>query len=187
MTANIAQSFLRDAIGGEGHIFGQIWRDLVSIDVHSHRVGPCNAFTLGLQRFDKTEIIEHGRVQSVRKIMDIFAQLRETRANGSARLTRWRQIATRKLRGVDRQSSEPLCDVVVQFAREPAPFVFMRADQPSAQGLCFLLGAPAADALPYEPNRQRSLQQKYRHCRDDQNAMLVPKRWRPKANRAPRR
>src|ERR1700685_433865 len=91
-----------------------------------------------------------------------------------ARTTSW------KLCGIDCQSGESLCDVVVQLTREPAPFVFMRGDQPPAQGRGLFFGLSATGALPQQSNQQRHLHRKDTSDRDEQGAMFVPKQRRPK-------
>src|SRR5271156_4305640 len=153
MTTNISQSLLSDAVDNKRHILRQILRNSFRLDLHLHGLEARDAVTLGLQRLDQTEIIEYGWMQAVRKIVDILAQLREPRAYRLTNLTRWRQVATGKLGGVDGQSSEPLGNIIVQLTREPAPLVFMRGDQASAQGLCFSLGMATADTLPRESDR----------------------------------
>src|SRR5271168_1529591 len=154
MTTNISQSLLSDPVDHECHVLWEILRNSLRIDLHLHGLEARDAVTLGLQRLDQTEIIEHGRMQAVRKIVDILAQLRKPRAYQLTHLTRWRQVGTGELGGVDGQSSEPLGNIIVQLAREPAPLVFMRGDQASAQRLCLSFGAAAASSLPQEPDRQ---------------------------------
>src|SRR5271163_1955647 len=108
-------------------------------------------------------------MQSVRKIVYVLAQLYESPVNGTICIRRWRQVTSGKLGGIDCQAGDPLRQVIVQFAREPASLVFMRGDQASAQCLCFSFGAAPVDALPHESYRQGSLQYKDSDCRHDQD------------------
>ena len=136
------------------HLLGQTLRKFVRLDVHVHGLGARDALTFGFQRLDQTEIVEHRRMQSVRKIVHVLAQLHQCPARSERRASpEGDSVASGKLGGVDGQSGEPLRNIVVQLAREPAAFVFMRGDQASAQGLCFSLGAAAADTLPHKSDR----------------------------------
>ena len=153
MTTNIAQGLLRDPVDDQCHVLRQILRNSFRLNLDLHGLEAGDAVAFGLQRLHQTEIIEHGRMQSVGKIVHILAQLREPRAYRLTYLTRGRQVATGKLGGVDGQSSEPLGNIIVQLTCEPAAFVFMRGDQASAQGLCLSLGVAAADTLPRESDR----------------------------------
>ena len=95
---------------------------------------------VALRGRDQPQLLDLGRVQLVRKLVHVGRQLPELgRQAPGPRPSLNVGLAAPEQLHLHREDRQPLVDVVVQVARNPSPFIFLRGNQTAGEVLILLV------------------------------------------------
>src|SRR5574338_903879 len=120
MAAGILQRLLGNPEKAKRNLRRRIDEIVFDLHIDRNRFEPGEALALGLQRLDKSEIVEDGRMQPVGQRMDVFAELGQSIANlAHRRIVPRTGAPALRTPGLDGERSQSLRYVVMQLAGEP--------------------------------------------------------------------
>ena len=127
MLSTIAQGLLNDAVKREGEVRGEVFGGGVGVETDRKTCDLGGPVTLSLKNGRETQNVQKGRMEPVRQVAEIVAELfnvRFARLNlaGDLIRRRWCQRQPVQLHG---KKCHALREVIVQLAGDTLPFFFL--------------------------------------------------------------